>query len=201
MVESVVLFIDYQNTWHAARDVYHDPGDPSPFGQIDPGALGRHILTKSSAARELKQVRIYRGLPSAEKDRVGYAAARAQIATWDKDPVVEPIYRPLRYPDDWPDTKAEEKGIDVQLAVDFVMGAVKGDFEVGIVMSLDTDMKPALETVRDTWAGRIKTEVAAWNTPGRHCSKLAVSGAWCHWLQPDEYAQVQDLHDYNTGAR
>src|SRR5690606_17731727 len=84
------------------------------------------------------------GLPSASKDPKGYAAARAQIATWKKDPDVAVIARPLRYPDDYPSGKAEEKGIDVALAVDFVMRAVKGSYDVGIIMSLDTDLKPAM---------------------------------------------------------
>ncbi|HZD24290.1 MAG TPA: NYN domain-containing protein, partial [Acidimicrobiia bacterium] len=196
MSEQVVLFIDYQNAYRAARAVYHEPYEPHTLGQIDPRRLGDLILTKSAAPRELKEVRIYRGLPSSKHDAKGYAAARAQIATWDRNPLVTPIWRPLRYPLDWPKSPEEEKGIDVQIAVDYVMGAVKGEYDVGILMSLDTDMKPALETVRDTFGGRIKTEVAAWNTPSRHCRKLSVKGVWCHWLQPDEYAAVQDLHDY-----
>jgi uncharacterized LabA/DUF88 family protein len=198
--DSVVLFIDYQNTYRAARAVYHERLDHHVHGQINPRRLGDLILTKSAAPRKLKEVRIYRGLPSSKHDSKGYAAARSQIATWDRDPLVRPIWRPLRYPEDWPNSPEEEKGIDVQIAVDYVMGAVKGDFDVGILMSLDTDMKPALETVRDTFGGRVKTEVAAWNVPQRHCRKLSVKGVWCHWLQPEDYAAVQELHDYNTGA-
>lgn len=161
MSDKVVLFIDYQNVYRSARTVYHQPFDHHTLGQINPRRLGDLILTKSAAARELVDVRIYRGLPSSKHDPKGYAAARAQIATWDRDALATPISRPLRYPQDWPNTKEEEKGIDVQMAVDYVMGAVKGDYDVGILMSLDTDMKPAPETVRDTFGGRIRSEVAA----------------------------------------
>ena len=57
------------------------------------------------------------------------------------------IQRTLRYPSDWPSRKAQEKGIDVALAVDFVMMAVAEEYDVGVLMSTDTDLKPALEAV------------------------------------------------------
>ncbi|MEA3502962.1 MAG: NYN domain-containing protein, partial [Actinomycetota bacterium] len=126
MSDKVMLFVDYQNTYRVARSRFHDLTVPSRYGQIDPGALGRLLVKQSSFDRELSGVRIYRGLPSGSKDPKGYSASRAQIATWEKDPMVTVATRPLRYPHDYPDSKPEEKGIDVALAVDFVMGAVKG---------------------------------------------------------------------------
>lgn len=62
--------------------------------------------------------------------------------------VVEYCERPLVYPPDYPSRPAREKGVDVQLAVDFVSGALAGRFDVGIIMSTDTDLYPALEAVR-----------------------------------------------------
>jgi hypothetical protein len=43
--------------------------------------------------------------------------------------------------------REEEKGIDVALAIDFVTMAVRGEYDVGVIMSTDTDLKPALEAV------------------------------------------------------
>jgi len=62
--------------------------------------------------------------------------------------VVQHCDRPLRYPSDYPRQPAQEKGVDVHLAVDFVSGAFAGRFDVGVVMSTDTDLYPALEAVR-----------------------------------------------------
>jgi uncharacterized LabA/DUF88 family protein len=67
----------------------------------------------------------------------------------------------------WPNShqageKPQEKGIDVALAIDFVSMAVAGDFEVGVLMSTDTDLTPALEEVaRLTPAQGVRAEVAS----------------------------------------
>ena len=199
--DRVMLFVDYQNVYRTARTLFHQVAAPHWEGQINPGALGRLLVERSRFDRTLSGVRVYRGLPSGAKDPKGYGAARSQVATWERDGLVTVITRPLRYPDDWPDTKAEEKGIDVALAVDFVMGAVKGWFDVGIMMSLDTDLKPALETVLDELHG-IRVEVAAWNRQGSRASRLSIPKRklWCHWLHEVDYERVRDDHDYNRGA-
>jgi hypothetical protein len=51
------------------------------------------------------------------------------------------VQRPLRYPKAWPAERAQEKGVDVALAVDFVMLAVTGAHDVGILVSTDTDLR------------------------------------------------------------
>ena len=60
------------------------------------------------------------------------------------------ITRSLRYPRGWPTVPAQEKGIDVALAVDFVKLAVEGDYDVGVMLSTDNDLLPALEVVAAT---------------------------------------------------
>ena len=103
----------------------------------------------------------------------------------------------------WPNEPPEEKGIDVILALDFVTMAARGEYEVGILMSTDTGMKPALEEVIALSDNRNPhCEVAAWSAPGVHSRRLSISGArvWCHWLGPDDYKQVADPTDYNLGA-
>ena len=47
------------------------------------------------------------------------------------------ITRSLRYPQGWPTLPAQEKGIDVALAVDFVKLALEGDYDVGVMLSTD----------------------------------------------------------------
>jgi hypothetical protein len=152
--------------------------------------------------RTLAELRVYRGLPSSTRDPKGFGAARAQIDAWSKLPGVTPISRPLRYLDTIPPSKPEEKGIDVAIAVDFVMGAVKGSFDVGIVMSLDTDLKPALEAVANQLHG-VRVEVAAWNRPDRRCGRLSIQGhnLWCHWLDDAVYEAVRDTTDYVRADR
>ena len=109
------------------------------------------------------------------------------------------ISRDLRYPPDWPRRAAQEKGIDVALAVDFVVMVANRACDVGILFSSDTDLVPAPEAVlalrpQDPPA----CEVAAWTASGMRQRSLAVRGASirCHLLSEADYRSVADPTDY-----
>ena len=94
-----------------------------------------------------------------------------------------------------------EKGIDVNLAADFVDGAHRGAYDVGIIFSLDADFEPAIELVRDL---PITVEVAAWRTSRRRRNRrlAAHRGVWCHWLNAADYHEVRDNVSYvQTSSR
>jgi uncharacterized LabA/DUF88 family protein len=115
------------------------------------------------------------------------------------------VTRPLRYPQGWPvpsriGERPQEKGIDVALALDFVMMGVRKEFDVGILMSTDTDMKPALEAVAElTPTQGTRAEVAAWSAPKRHSRRLSISSRnlYCHWIGEDVYRAIADSTDYS----
>lgn len=144
----LAVFIDYQNTYSGARDAFHSWDAPYTAGQIDPLALVELIVEKDVHRHELSEVRVYRGRPDSLKEPIAYGANLRQCARWERSSNrVRVISRALRYPRGWPREKAEEKGIDVALAVEFVMMAIRGEYDLGVVMSTDTDVKPALEAV------------------------------------------------------
>jgi NYN domain len=124
------------------------------------------------------------GGPDATRDPKGYAACTRQSDLWKRDPRVTVELRTLSYPRGWPDKSSDaerprEKGIDVALAIDFVTMAVLGEYDVGILMSTDTDLKPALEAVcRLTQHGMRapRAEVASWSGEGQHNRRLSVPG-------------------------
>lgn len=197
MSDRVMVFIDYQNTYRAARDAFCWPSSAYWEGQFWPHLMGRRLVAGSRFDRELVGVRVYRGMPSSRFDPKAYGAARAQMAAWQAHEPTTPVFRPLRYPHAWPEAKAEEKGIDVALAVDFVMCAVKGAYDVGVIVSLDTDLKPALEVVRTQLHG-VRVEVAAWSVAGMQSRRLGISGGkiWCHWMDEAFFEAVRDDTDY-----
>ena len=156
---------------------------------------------REAHGRRLHQVRMYRGLPDARKDRLGNRATLRQIAAWRCSDLVSVTTRPLRYPRDYPASPPQEKGIDVQLALDFVMMAVRNEYDVGVLMSNDTDLRPALEEV--IRLGRQTVEVVSWDPlEGRRRSwlrlagRLAGSQPYCHWIDYASYLSVQDTADY-----
>lgn len=76
--------------------------------------------------------------------------------------------------------------------------AVRGDYDVGVILSTDTDLKPALEAVISL-GGNPRCEVAAFTNPTGYSRRLSVKGTriWCHWLDEVEYQAVADSTDYN----
>ena len=115
--------------------------------------------------------------------------------------------RTLRYPQGWParnriGERPQEKGIDVALAIDFVVMAVRRDFEVVILMSTDTDMKPALEAVAQLTATQgTRAEVASWEAQSDDTAcGCQSSSATCTatGLGKDIYDQIADPVDYSA---
>lgn len=47
------------------------------------------------------------------------------------------------------DGKFHEKGVDVQIAVDMVRGAIKNEYDICFLISSDTDLLPAIQTAKD----------------------------------------------------
>lgn len=209
MTARVTVFLDYQNVYSSARRAFHSPLDPASSGHVRPTALAELLVAKRAARyeSELRNVRVYRGLPDSDRQPRSYGANRAQEAAWRSDPRCEVIQRPLRYPRDWPESGAEEKGIDVQIALDVVMGAQRGAFDVAILFSTDTDLRPALEEVMrlndDTDGPFPWVEVAAWSAEGQHSPRLSVPRrkVWCHYLTKGEYVQVADPTVYVRRGR
>ena len=105
--------------------------------------------------------------------------------------------RPLRYPYGWPREKAQEKGVDVELAVDFISMAIRREYDVGILFSTDTDLRPALEAVFSLRPGPW-CEVAAWRQPAGYSPRLTIRAnlPWCHWLSDQDFQSVADRTNY-----
>jgi uncharacterized LabA/DUF88 family protein len=203
-VARLILFVDYQNTYKGAREAFHLWDDHQTCGQIHPLLLGQQIVSKDEYDNELAAIRVYRGRPDSLKDPRGYSANLRQSTVWEaSSPLLKVISRTLRYPRNWPQEKAEEKGIDVALAIDVVAMAVREEYDVGVVMSTDTDIKPALEAVVSLGVNPFpRVAVAAWSSPARHSRRLSIAGRqlWCFWLDENDYNAVADPTNYAAAA-
>lgn len=203
MPKQVAVFIDYQNAFNLGRLAFDGGTAAAPWcGQFHPLALATELVNRRPD-RELAYVRIYRGMPDSRKQPKGNSACSRQIDGWSKLPggLVRVTWRPLRYPRTWPAEKAEEKGIDVQLAVDFIRAAMKGEYQVGILFSGDSDMKPVLFAVEEI-LGQDAIEVAAWNpAPPAYPIRVSLGGPpnrrpYCHMLDETFYRSIADPRDY-----
>src|SRR6056297_388447 len=147
-----MVFVDYENMHRCARQEFGIDG-----GHFWPHLLGQRLVDRRNdnlADRQshLAAVRVYRGLPNARLQPKANAANQAQAAAWSAecpaDAELSLIRRPLKYPEDYPKRRAQEKGVDVALAVDLVQLTYQGAYDVAIVCSHDSDLAPALDVVK-----------------------------------------------------
>ncbi|HEV2250487.1 MAG TPA: NYN domain-containing protein [Candidatus Limnocylindria bacterium] len=198
----IVVFIDAQNLYQDARRTFFTPADDRTRGQISPRRFGEVLVpVRPGADRKLHQVRIYTGRPSSSRDPQTYGAHMRQCAAWSSQPGVVVVPRSLRYPRNWPTERAQEKGIDVHLAVDLVRGYVADEFDVGIVASTDTDLVPAIEALfdLDKRRGFDPVEVCAWKSKSESKQiRLIGRELWCTDLLAHHYNRAADPTDYNV---
>lgn len=203
--QRVVVFIDYQNVMRDARRAFCAAPYSAADGQIDPIAYGQLLTSRqppaASGRRRLQEVRAYRGRPHSEKDARTHAAHMRQTSAWQAAGVTV-VTRDLRYPRDFPKEPAEEKGIDVALAIDAVMMAVNGELDVAVLATTDTDQRPVLEAFQRLPLREPPIiEVVTWQSP-RFSKKLQIKEAhvWSHLLDDAAYRRVRDSRDYNIPA-
>lgn len=159
------------------------------------------------AGSGLHQVRIYRGIPANQQDPKGYAASRRQAATWlaaaggAGNERLHIALHPLQY---LPGKPPREKGVDVELAIDMAMGAVRGSFDTAILVSADTDLRPAVHAVYDE-NGKEKpwVEIAGWRGPydQRRITATGSRRVGGLWIEQGDYDLMRDNTDYNAGNK
>lgn len=202
--DKLIVFVDYQNTYMAAREAFFDDAvDHHTCGQIHPLKLGELLAERSNQTRTdgrrtvLHQVRLYCGMPDSEKDPKGNSARLRQVQIWGRMPGVQVLHRPLRYPGG--SLPPQEKGVDVQLAVDVIRMALQGEYQLGVIFSRDTDLRPVLETMLDLKSHiNVTCTVAAWqpDTGRRHSLQVPNHRVWCYYLTRRDFNSVADKRDY-----
>ena len=204
MAERVAVFIDAHNVYMGARRAFHRPAAWKVDGQVWPGQLGELICERGGPGgeRTLEYVRIFRGVASEAEDAVGHAAARRQIAAWERHPKVRVFEHTLkRRSTECPNCgevgeQLVEKGVDVHLASDLIDGAYQGAFDVGVVFSTDTDFVPAIRLAANLG---VEMEVAAWWTGVPHRDRPLLDGeVRCQRLWRADYKKVRDRRSYRS---
>ncbi len=196
VIDRVIVFLDEQNAARHARERFFPGRGSYRLGQLAPDPGGALLEGKGpqGADRRLESVRVYTGVPDAEKQPAANAAFSKQRAAW-LGTGAEVIARPLQY-HGWPGERPRQKGVDVQLAVDVVRLGVEQAYDVGIVFSSDTDLAPAIEFIVERAPGGSRIETAAWfGRPG--IRNAAGRRIWCHFLDRADYDAVHDPTDYS----
>lgn len=206
----VRVFIDYQNVYHRARGAFGSDDDPPHCGNVKPlrlAALVNHLGQSEDPDRTLTQVRVYRGEPTKKSHAKVQSAFQRQVEAWKRDATDDLLVvrtRPLRYepiefdrygkPTRW--GRAEEKGIDVMIALDLVLGAQRNEYDTAVLISGDTDLVPAID---EALKFNKRIENAVWQPDGGRARPLSASGStniWAHRLTRTHFNSVFDDIDY-----
>jgi uncharacterized LabA/DUF88 family protein len=198
----VVVFIDYQNMYRSAREAFGWTQERGFMGNFRPLRLGRGLA--AGQGRRLTQARVYTGVPAPERDGIGHAIMQRRLAAWKAEApeLVEVLSRSLRYPP----REGREKGVDVQLAVDFVRLAIEGTYDVAALASADTDLLPALEFVIAHFPEK-QIETMSWQAAPEATEDVAapldVPGGQVRrrLLARDDFSKVEDTTNYSQKAQ
>lgn len=144
-----VAFVDGQNLFHAARAAF---GYSYPNYDVD--SLARRLCLRQGW--RLEQVRFYTGIPEPADNRFWSRFWSAKLGAMGHQGVYV-FTRPLRYrtkvvslPDGSQQSivSAEEKGIDVRIALDIVRMAYRGEYDVALILSQDQDLSEVALEIR-----------------------------------------------------
>lgn len=198
-MSTVCVLIDYQNIHLTGHGQFVPKGTPKHESLLLPQSFARQILDvrrnfvpPELADPELLSVRTFRGQPGNRKEPKSYSRSQAQTSNWTRDSRVSVHSRPLRYPWDWPNTPAQEKGIDVMLAIDLVQLASTRAYDILILASHDTDLEPAIAAAETLGMARVET--AGW----KGCKRLrgGQSGRWHTFLDGAAFVRSRDRTPY-----
>ncbi|UIN31884.1 NYN domain-containing protein [Microbacterium binotii] len=165
---SAHLFIDYQNT-HITGWENYAPWNTKPHEHlVHPGRFATEIeaqwLAQVGEDITIAQIHVFRGLADPRKQSTLNSAAQRQHRMWQLDPRTSVHTRALRYPRDWPTSKAQEKGVDVMLALAVVRCALARSCDRVLVSTRDTDILPAIDMAEVEHPGALG--LVSWDATG-----------------------------------
>lgn len=148
-LKRAVAFIDGQNLFHAAKEAF---GHRSP--NYDPLTLAQHVCEQQGW--DLKGCNFYTGIPTPEDNAYWHEFWTTKLSRLGRRGVR--IYtRSLRYRNQTVSlpsgTKhtflvAEEKGIDVRIALDTIHLAYHNEYDVALLFSQDQDLSEVADQIR-----------------------------------------------------
>jgi len=181
-----VAFFDGQNLFHAARHAFG-----YTYPNYDPIALAATVSEQQGWT--LTQVRFYTGVPDREDDPFWHHFWTSKLAGLGRRGVT--VYsRALRYRNkvvrlpngsEYSYLTAEEKGVDVRIAIEVISLAWQKAYDVALVFSQDQDLSEVAREIRqiarrqDRWIKMASAFPVSPVTPNRKGIN------WTDWIRID----------------
>ncbi len=198
-----IAFVDGQNLFHCAREA---------FGYTVPNYDVTALSAAVCAAQpdwKLEQVRFYTGVPDSSDNPRWHSFWSAKMGVMGRQGV-QVFSRSLRYrnrkvrlPDgsDFSFLTAEEKGIDVRLALDVIRLAHRTEFDVALIFSQDQDLSEVAEEIRVIACEQGRWIKIACAFPASPTTRNKRGINKTDWIRIDRatYDQCLDRRDYLRG--
>jgi uncharacterized LabA/DUF88 family protein len=198
-----VVFIDGQNLTKSAERAF---GHKHPL--FDPFKLGAFVCHQRAC--RLEDILFYSGIPPIDREPFWHHFWSKKKTQMQRRGVVCKT-RPVNYRvhveklDDGTfnrRTIAEEKGIDVSIAVDLISLAYQNKYDMAIVFSQDQDLCPAVEEVKRIAKSQSRwiKVVSAFPVSDRSENRLGIRDTDWFQIEELEYNQCLDHYDYASRA-
>jgi uncharacterized LabA/DUF88 family protein len=148
-IKRTIFFVDGQNLYHSVRESFG-----YTYPNYDVKSLPRSLCQKRGW--NLIQTRFYTGVPDQSDDSFWNYFWTHKLAMLGRQGVV--VYsrslryrnRPVKLPDgtDYSFLAAEEKGIDVRIAIDIIRMAHHNEYDVALILSQDQDLSEVDSEIR-----------------------------------------------------
>lgn len=189
-----VVFFDYQNMYHSARDAFLWNSEGGHFGNFRPYSAG--LMLANRLGCQLCEARIYTGVHIPSRNAKQHGAMLRRMSCWllAQPSKVDVFPRPLAYRG----KGAVEKGVDVWLAIDMVRLALEDAYDVAVLASADTDLEPAARFVLDHTEKRVVC-VGYEGLEGSDAPKpldLGHARSGRFYIRKDDFQRVADRTNY-----
>lgn len=198
-LKRAVVFVDGQNLFRAVKE-----GFGYTFPNYDILTLSQKLT--SAQNWNLSQVRFYTGIPDKADDPFWAAFWASKLAQMGRQKI-EVYSRTLRYRNhtfklpngqQYTFPVAQEKGIDVRIALDIVRLAAQKRFDVALVLSQDQDLSEVADEIRLISKHQMRwiKMASAYPLSPTRINKRGINGT--DWIQIDRtlYDLCIDLKDH-----
>lgn len=138
--ERVVVYIDGGNTYRKLKEM----GIPKKDRRFDYSAFVNHLIGDRDLISKRYYVGIVKNHDNSKKSEDMVKSQQKFLSGLENEGFVIKRGRIM-----YDGNRIREKGVDVKLSVDLVIGAVDNLYDTAIIVSSDTDLIPAIQYVRN----------------------------------------------------
>ena len=195
-----IVFFDGQNLFRTAKAVWgfssSDPSSPYSWPSYDVKRLARRLVSLIPG-RTLEEIRFYTGVHDRDVKPTQYWFWTNKLDRLMTEGIY--VYRGRV------SRSAQEKGVDVSLAIDLIQATHEQRYEVAIIVSKDSDFGPAVKlakTIARAQGRQLVFESAfpvGENTPKNR--RRGVPGTQWVYIDQAAYDACRDWNDYRPRKR